>query len=193
MRVVAGEAKGRRLKPVPGQGTRPIMDRVKVALFDTLGERVVDSLFLDLFAGTGSVGIEALSRGAARAWFIDDNPRAISTIKENLASTGLADRAEVRRTDAFRFLRHAEGLRFDIVYVAPPQYQGIVPRVLALLDSLEVVSEGGLVITQIDPREYAEIPLRGLRAIDQRKYGSTLLVFYQRDAADEQPHRKGTS
>jgi len=180
MRVVAGVAKGRRLKPVPGEGTRPIMDRVKVALFDTLGECVTNSLFLDLFAGTGSVGIEALSRGARQAWFIDSNPRAIATIKENLAATGLTQRAEVRRSDAFRFLRQFRGHRFDVVYVAPPQYQGLVPRVLLLLDELDLVADSGLVICQLDPREYVDVPLEHFEIVDRRKYGSTLLVFYQR-------------
>src|SRR5215472_15237742 len=105
IRVVAGEAKGRRLKTPKTTGTRPIIDRVKTALFDILSVRVEDARFLDLFAGTGSVGIEALSRGAASATFIEMNYSALKLVRENLHITGLADRAETLHTDAFKFLQ----------------------------------------------------------------------------------------
>jgi 16S rRNA (guanine966-N2)-methyltransferase len=101
IRVISGVAKGRKLKMVPGDSTRPIMDRVKEALFNILGTGVVGCTFLDLFAGTGSVGIEALSRGADRVLLIDKDRMAIRTIRENLALTGLANRAETLRADAF--------------------------------------------------------------------------------------------
>ncbi|MER3469301.1 MAG: 16S rRNA (guanine(966)-N(2))-methyltransferase RsmD, partial [Thermoflexus sp.] len=99
MRVISGSAKGRRLKSLPGAGTRPIADRVKTALFDILGASVVGARVLDLFAGTGSVGIEALSRGAAEAVFVEKDPRAVRVLRENLQRTGLADRARVVRGD----------------------------------------------------------------------------------------------
>src|SRR5579864_9542291 len=103
IRVVAGEAKGRRLKTPKTAGTRPIIDRVKTALFDILSVRVEDTRFLDLFAGTGSVGIEALSRGAASATFIEMSVPVLKVIRENLQITGLADRAETLHADAFKF------------------------------------------------------------------------------------------
>src|SRR5512143_1674201 len=101
LRVISGSAKGRRLKSVPGDTTRPITDRVKEALFNIIGGDVIDSRWWDLFAGTGAVGIEALSRGAAFARFTDLNRLPIDTIKSNLATAALADRADVRRADAF--------------------------------------------------------------------------------------------
>ena len=101
MRVVAGSARGKKLFVVPGQGTRPILDRVKTSLFDILRPRIPGMNMLDLFAGSGSVGIEALSQGAAHCTFIDLGHKAIATIKRNLASTGFSDRAEVRQADAF--------------------------------------------------------------------------------------------
>src|SRR5947209_8663704 len=121
MRVVTGEAKGRKLKGPKTPGTRPIIDRVKTALFDILSTRVEDARFLDLFAGVGSVGIEALSRGAAHATFIEMNYSVLKLIRENLRITGLGDRAETLHADAFKFL---QGVRspYDIIYVAPPQY-----------------------------------------------------------------------
>ena len=183
MRVVAGIAKGRQLKGPKGPGTRPIMDRAKTALFDILAPRIRDVRFLDLFAGTGGIGIEALSRGAASATFIELNPEAVKLVRENLAITRLAAHAEVIRADAFAFLSSARtsSRRYDIVYVAPPQYQGMAARAVAQLDIAPLTEPGGLVIAQIHPRERGELDaliLRRLQLYDERRYGSTLLVFY---------------
>jgi 16S rRNA (guanine(966)-N(2))-methyltransferase RsmD len=160
------------------------MDRVKTALFDILAYRVRDTRFLDLFGGTGSIGIEALSRGAAQATFVELDGLAIRCIRENLVITGLADRSEVLRTDAFAFLRQARisARCYDIVYLAPPQYQGLAARALAELDAAPLVPTGGLVIVQIHPRERGDLDglqLQRLQRIDERRYGSTLLVFYE--------------
>jgi len=186
MRVITGTAKGRKLASVPGQSTRPITDRVKEALFNILAQDVADARVLDLFAGTGSVGIEALSRGAREVWFVDREWQAVRTIKANLEATGLAARARVVRQDAFRLLRQVAGREaFDIVYVAPPQYQGLWAKALAALDDADVLAPGALVVAQIHPKEYAELPLARLRLIDRRRYGSTELCFYRVAAPDE--------
>jgi len=189
MRVISGEAKGRKLKSPKTTGTRPIIDRVKTALFDILSVRVEDTRFLDLFAGTGSVGIEALSRGAASATFIELNIGVLKLVRENLQITGLADRAETLHTDAFKFLQTPvlaptdSNIRsYDIIYIAPPQYQGLAARALGLLDNSPLVPETGLVIVQIHPKERsvaAEVPLKRLTLTDERRYGSTLLMFYE--------------
>lgn len=183
MRVVAGTAKGRKLKAPKTPGTRPVMDRVKTALFDILARRVRGTRFLDLFAGTGSIGIEALSRGATAATFIELGPEALRCVRDNLAITGFTGQAEVLRTDAFRFLESARaaGRHYDIVYVAPPQYQGLAAKALAQLDAAPLTKPGGQVIVQVDPREGAEVrgvPLHTLHESDERRYGSTLLLFY---------------
>jgi 16S rRNA (guanine966-N2)-methyltransferase len=192
MRVVTGEAKGRKLKAPKTPGTRPIIDRVKTALFDILSVRVEDARFLDLFAGTGSVGIEALSRGAASATFIEMNYNALKLVRENLKITGLQDRAEVLHTDAFKFLQiytaekqslaGSQKREYDIIYVAPPQYQGMAARALQLLDNSQLVPDTGLVIIQIHPKErsvVAAVRLTRLALTDERRYGSTLLMFYE--------------
>lgn len=178
MRVISGKAKGRKLRPVPGETTRPITDRVKESLFNILADEVVDAVFLDLFAGTGSVGIEALSRGAQRVVFVERSRRAIEAIKDNLRTTGLAEQAEVVRDDVFRFLARQPTEEFDLVYVAPPQYQGLWAKALLALDGKGFLTEGGLAIAQIFPKEYQELELKSLSLVDQRKYGSTLLCFY---------------
>jgi 16S rRNA (guanine966-N2)-methyltransferase len=180
MRVISGRAKGRKLKRVPGDTTRPITDRVKENLFNIYGPAVRGSRWLDLFAGTGQVGIEALSRGAAEVLFVDNSREAIRTIHENLRHTGLTDGSTVLRQDAFAYLRQAANRRFDVVFVAPPQYKGIWAEVLAELDQQpdrHLASEGQ-VIVQIDPKEYHEVPLQQLELFDQRRYGSTMLCFY---------------
>lgn len=179
VRVIAGSAKGRILKSVPGSGTRPITDRVKGALFDILGPSIAGTRVLDLFAGTGSVGIEALSRGAVHVAFVERERRAIRTIKENLDITGLAERARVVQEDVFRFLARQAGQHFDVVYIAPPQYQGLWARTLQVLDGTSHLAVGGLAIVQIFPKEYAPLDLTRLKLVDQRCYGSTLLCFYQ--------------
>ncbi len=180
MRVISGSARGRRLKSLPGSATRPITDRVKTALFDVLGPRIVGGRVLDLFAGTGSVGIEALSRGAAEAVFVEKDPRAIRALRENLQGTGLADRARVVRADVFAFLRSARAQAFDFIYVAPPQYRGEWRRTLEQLDARpEWIAREGRVVVQIHPREFEALALHHLDLVDRRDYGSTHLLFYR--------------
>ncbi len=186
MRVISGSARGRKLKSPKSDETRPIMDRVKTALFDILAPDINGIRVLDLFAGTGAVGIEALSRGAKAATFIELSPDAWRLVRENLALTHLSDRAEVLRADAFAFLQQAAAAnrRFDLVYVAPPQYEGLAARALSQLDATPLTEPDGLVIVQIDPQERADLdtlPLQRLQKYDERKYGSTLLLFYTHD------------
>ena len=184
MRVIAGSAKGRQLKSPKTAGTRPVMDRVKTALFDILAPSIAGTRFLDLFAGTGSIGIEALSRGAKSATFIELSADVLKIVRENLRITGLERQAETLRSDAFRFLEsaHAAGRIYDMVYIAPPQYHGLAARALAQLDVAPLTDPGGLVIAQIHPRERGDLDaltLRRLRLDDERRYGSTLLLFYE--------------
>jgi 16S rRNA (guanine966-N2)-methyltransferase len=184
MRVIAGEAKGRTLKAVPGQGTRPIADRVKESLFNILRWRVPGCHFLDLFAGTGSVGIEALSQGAERAVFVEKAPKAVRTVHENLRTTGLSRRARVIQEDVFRFLFMANQEvapedRFDVIYVAPPQYQDLWAKTLLALEEHPVLAPDGIIVAQIFPKEYRALPLAKYVLTDQRTYGSTMLCFYE--------------
>jgi 16S rRNA (guanine966-N2)-methyltransferase len=183
MRVIAGIAKGHRLQSVPGDTTRPITDRAKESLFDILGASIVDAHALDLFAGTGAVGIEALSRGAAHVVFVDRSAAALRTVRQNLQHTRLLERATVLRGDAFEFLAGAIGGPFDLIYIAPPQYHGWWCQVLEILDAQPALlnhmsEEGGIAVAQIHPREYQALSLHNLIEYDQRKYGSTQLCFY---------------
>lgn len=180
-RIISGKAKGLRLLPVPGDSTRPVTDRVKEALFNILGADLLDSRFLDLFGGTGSIGIEALSRGARFVQFVELNPTALNVLKENIKRSKLAANSTVHNGDAFRYLKTYAGEPFDYLYIAPPQYKQMWLEALQIVDERpQLLSEDGWVIVQIHPIEYQEQELGALEEFDNRKYGSTRLVFYQR-------------
>ena len=179
-RIISGKARGFRLQPVPGDTTRPVTDRVKEALFNILSGDVQGSTWLDLFAGTGSIGIEALSRGAAFVRFIDINRQAINTIKANLLHTNLAKEAQVIPADAFQVVKQSPDRNFDYIYIAPPQYKNLWERAMTELDTIpDWLAPDGWVIIQIDPLEYLSLPLNHFREFDQRRYGSTLLIFLE--------------
>jgi 16S rRNA (guanine966-N2)-methyltransferase len=179
LRVISGTAKGRRLRSVPGDSTRPVTDRVKEALFDILAGDIQVSTWWDVFGGTGAVGIEALSRGAAFVRFVELKRAAIETIRWNLIQTKLASQAEIRRGDAFVLLAAPPDRQFDYVYIAPPQYKELWSKALLALDGNPGwLEESAWVIAQIHPLEYEELNLKHLKQFDERKYGSTLLLFY---------------
>ncbi len=183
-RIISGSARGTRLHMVPGDNTRPITDTVKEALFNILGrEDVADSIWLDLFGGTGSVGIEALSRGATFTRFIDLDRAAATTILANLEKTHFKEKGEVIQADAFAILKRPADRKFDYIYIAPPQYKNLWEQALHELDENPGwMKEDTWVIAQIDPLEYTPQTLKNLVEFEQRKYGKTLLVFYERPA-----------
>lgn len=177
MRVISGSAKGRTLKS-PGAATRPITDRAKESLFNILGTRVRGANVLDLFAGAGSVGIEALSRAARAATFVELDREALKAIRDNLTLTRLAEHGRIVRMDVFKFLRHEEG-EYDLIYVAPPQYHELWAETLAALDGLHLLSSAGVLVAQIDPKEFHAVELETFELFDSRKYGNTMLCFYR--------------
>ncbi len=187
MRVISGSAKGRKLTSVPGDAVRPITDRAKEALFSILGEEVRGARMLDLFGGTGQVGIEALSRGAEHVTFIERYKPALRAIGHNLQHTRLADRAYVVRGDAFKYLRKQNIGPFDIIFVAPPQYKGMWLEALTIIDARpELLTPNGQVIVQINPIEYEEPRLQNLSLFDTRTYGSVRLDFYALNVEEEE-------
>ena len=177
--VIGGKVKGYNLQSVPGSGTRPIMSKVKAALFNIVSPYVLDSTWLDLFAGTGSVGIEALSRGAAFVRFVENQKAAVKTIQTNLDHTGLAEDAEVWQRNVFSVLDSLADQPFDFIYIAPPQFKDIWSRALITLDQNPTwLKDDSWIIVQIDKVEYETLDLMNLQLFDRRSYGSTELVFF---------------
>jgi 16S rRNA (guanine(966)-N(2))-methyltransferase RsmD len=180
MRITTGSAKGRALKAVPGDTTRPITDRVKQAVFNIVADDVLQSTWLDLFAGTGAVGIEALSRGASHVTFVEQSARAIRTIEANLKTTMLGQNAHVIRQDAFKYIAGFPNTSYSFIYVAPPQYQGMWAEALVAIDQQpNWLTKDGAIVVQIHPHEFHEVELKNFERVDQRKYGSTMLCFYE--------------
>ncbi len=180
MRVVAGRLRGRRLSAPPGRTTRPTADRVREALFSILGD--MNGLrVLDLFAGSGALGIEALSRGAAEAVFVDSSHRAAATVKANLKSLGL--RAAVHQRDAMAFLgRAGEGLPFHVVFVDPP-YDWASRLAAPLAERLPaILTEDARIVTESDKRSPLLIPFPLVR---ERTYGDTRIAVHRMDPPDE--------
>ena len=179
-RIIAGDLRGSRLKSPQGNITRPITDRVKENLFNIIGADIINARFLDLFAGTGSVGIEAYSRGASFVHFIEKNQVQYNILEQNLELIKERSAYQVSRIDAFKFISSFKGPRFDYIFIAPPQYKGMWKISLELIDSSKSILENdAIVIIQIDPTEYEKIALENLVESDRRRYGSTLLLFFQ--------------
>jgi len=177
--VIGGKAKGFNLKSVPGSGTRPIMSKVKAALFNIASPYMLGSTWLDLFAGTGSVGIEALSRGADFCRFVENQNPAVKTIRTNLSHTELTNEAEVWPKNVFSVLDSLADRHFDFVFIAPPQFNEIWSRALIALDqNPSWLNDDSWIIVQIDKVEYQLLELDNLKEFDRRAYGSTELIFY---------------
>ena len=176
MRIITGRARGARLKTPKGLLTRPTSDRVKESLFSILGGRVAGRRVLDLFAGTGSLGLEALSRGAASAVFVDRATEAV--LRENAEHTRLGETARILRGDVFSALARlaAEGAVFDLVFCDPPYHKGLWERALTALDASPVLSEGALVIVESGEDEKEIPPLSRLSLVREERYGHTTRV-----------------
>lgn len=180
LRVISGQAKGIRLRTVPGDSTRPITDRVKESLFNIIGNEIIGSSILDMFAGTGAVGIEALSRGANFACFLEINNKAISIINSNLETTQLKQKSVVKRIDAFHFIQSNPSQTFDLIYIAPPQYKDLWQKAMfGFDDNPGWLAINGQIIVQIDPKEQKDLNLIHFKIIDNRRYGDTLLLFFE--------------
>lgn len=185
MRVIAGAAKGRRLTGVQHGTVRPTTDRVREALFSTLGPTVAGARVLDLFAGSGAVGIEALSRGAAEAVFVDSDPQAVASIRANLALTGLEGGATVLRMAAERFVERPPGQAgtFDLAYLDPPYALGFPAGLLEALGAGSVLAPGAEVVVECRAMVGSPPAVPGFRVLLARRYGDSSLVFLRAEPA----------
>lgn len=182
MRVISGKAKGKKLKAPPGINTRPITDMIKEALFNILGTDVVNADFLDLFAGSGSVGIEALSRDARRVVFVDNSQEAIRTIKENLRNCNFPHDFEIHKNDVFAAIKHLRKrpLLFDFIYIDPPFTQAdIFNKVVGYLDQAAILKSSGCLIIRTPKRMELQDRFNNLGRFRMNNYGESTLNLYQ--------------
>ena len=179
MRVIAGESKGRRLAGPKTIKIRPALDAVREAIFNILGN-IRDTSVLDLFAGTGSVGIEALSRGAQKAIFIDHLQSAVFLIRKNLALCHFENRAEVHKKGVSKALPllSRRGLRFDLIFVDPPYDQDLVGPTLDQISREKILAHEGWIVVEHSPRESIN-EIEGLCRLQSRQYGQTYITFLQ--------------
>lgn len=180
MRIITGSAKGIQLKAPTGLSTRPTTDRVKESLFGILGYLVEDARVMDVFAGTGNLSLEALSRGAASAIAVDKSANCVRIIRENAAKTRLEDRLTALKGDGLRYLTQyaEEGRTFDLIFADPPYEQGFITKVLAAVEGGEVLADGGVLIAEHTKKEpIDETMLNKLEIRRQERYGETIVSF----------------
>jgi len=182
MRVTGGIGRGKRLRVPAGDKVRPTSDKVKQALFNILADRVPGCLFLDLFAGAGGIGIEALSRGAEKAVFIDDSRKSLKVIRLNIEQSGFEDRAEVIASKAESFIKKAEE-RFDIVFLDPPYSLEIGPLLEQIAGS-QLLKEDSLVVAEHFKKQPSPEKAGSLSLYREALYGDTVLAFYKRQGQE---------
>lgn len=178
MRVTGGAGRGKRLRVPPGDRVRPTSDKVKQALFNILGERVADAAFLDLFAGAGGIGIEALSRGASRVVFVDDDRKSLKVIRLNVDESGLGERAEIVASKAESFIKKAEE-RFAVVFLDPPYSFDIRPLLEQIAGS-DLLEPDAVVVAEHFKKQSSPEQAGTLTRYREAVYGDTMLAFYKR-------------
>ncbi len=182
MRVIGGSARGRRIRAPSGLTTRPTKDRARQTLFDVLGQRCDGLRVLDLFAGSGALGIEALSRGADECVFVEQDRRALDFLRGNLRELGFCDRAKVRKGDALKVDVYSSEGPFDLVLMDPPYFlESLIPLELVALHSSRLLSEEARIVIEHFRREEPLARIGPLTAVDRRRFGETMLTFYSYD------------
>ena len=193
MRIISGERRGRKLVEWEDSTIRPMRDFVRSALFNILSDFVPDAAFLDLFCGTGSVGLEALSRGARSCTFVDQSADACGIVRRNLDLLDFLTRGDVVQSDAIHAVESLGrlGRRYDLVFVGPPYYRGLVPRALEALGESVLLADDPVVAAEIHATESIGEAYGRLALVDRRRYGDNQLWFYR--PADGRSEAEGRS
>jgi 16S rRNA (guanine966-N2)-methyltransferase len=185
MRITGGTGRGTRLRVPAGDRVRPTADKVKQALFNILGERVRGAAFLDLYAGTGGIGIEALSRGASRAVLVDDSRKSLQVIRRNVEQAGCGSAAQIVASKAESYIRKTEE-RFGIVFLDPPYTQETGP-LLELIAGSELLEPGAVVVAEHFKKQLSPESAGRLVLYREARYGDTVLAFYTTGASSQEP------
>lgn len=181
MRIIAGKAKGRKLIPPATLETRPTLDRVKEAMFSTIQGYIMDAVVVDVFAGTGSLGLEAASRGAKEVYLVDKSQTTFPLLKENVNSLKFGDFCFPLNMDSYDALKSlkSKGKRFDIIFIDPPYCKEMIPEAMKLIVDGEMLAEDGIIVTKIDSIEEIYEGYEKIRLTKSKRYGNTTVCFYK--------------
>ena len=187
MRIIAGLAKGRKLMSPEGYATtRPTLDRVKEAMFNILQMKVPDAVVLDAFAGTGSLGLEAVSRGAKHCFLVDQNSETFSILKQNVSSLRFEDKCTCFNKDSYGALTEfaKKEVKFDLIFIDPPYRKNMIPGAVEIIDDNNLLKDNGIIMTKIDTREDIYKGTHAIPLNDSRKYGKTTVCVYRKVGED---------
>ncbi|SHJ55207.1 16S rRNA (guanine(966)-N(2))-methyltransferase RsmD [Clostridium cavendishii DSM 21758] len=181
MRIISGKAKGRKILSPATNETRPTLDRIKESIFNIIQGYIIDSVVIDVFAGTGSLGLEAASRGAKEVYLIDKSPVTYPLLKQNIENLKFEDVCTSVNTDAYSALRSfaSKGVVFDLIFIDPPYMKDLIPEAMEIVDKNKMLHEDGIIVCKIDTSEEIFEGTENIKLVDKRKYGNTTVCFYK--------------
>jgi 16S rRNA (guanine966-N2)-methyltransferase len=181
MRVISGIAKGKKLLSPLTMETRPTLDRVKESIFDIIQMKIYGSKVIDVFAGTGSLGLEAVSRGAVNCFLIDKGKDTYDLLKQNVINLKFEDKCKIFNMDSYKVLEQlGEGHeKFDIIFIDPPYAKDMIPPAVKIIEKYRMLSNDGIIVTKIDSKEEIYEGTTEIKIYNHRKYGNTTICFYR--------------
>lgn len=181
MRIIAGKARGRKLLSPKSLVTRPTLDRVKEAMFSSIQLYLMDSVVFDMFAGTGSLGLEAASRGAKEVYLVDKSDETYPLLKENIENLKFTEFCTSLNMDSYDALNlmAQKGKRFDIIFIDPPYCKEMIPKSIELIKNNNLLEDNGIIVTKIDTIEEKYLGFKDIRLFKSKKYGNTTVCFYK--------------
>lgn len=181
MRIIAGRARGRKLLSPEGMGTRPTLDRIKESIFNIIQNRTMGAVVLDQFSGTGSLGLEAASRGAKECHLIDKGDVTFGYLKKNIENLKFEDVCKCYKGDSYKILEGfgKEGKKFDIIFIDPPYAKDMIPPAVEIITKYSILQPDGIIVTKIDSEEEIYEGNDKFQLTDKRKYGNTTVCFYE--------------
>ncbi|MCH3964027.1 MAG: 16S rRNA (guanine(966)-N(2))-methyltransferase RsmD [Clostridium sp.] len=187
MRIIAGLAKGRKLLSPEGYGvTRPTLDRVKEAMFSIIQNKIRDSIVLDVFAGTGSLGLEAVSRESKFCYLVDKSRETFSFLKQNVENLQFGEKCRCMNMDSYEALKELadKNIKFDIIFIDPPYRKDMIPKAIEIIDESSMLMEDGIIMTKIDSSEEIYNGSKSIVLDQHRKYGKTTVCIYKENRED---------
>lgn len=181
VRIIAGKARGHKLLSPATMETRPTLDRVKEAMFSSIQMRIPGAVVVDVFAGTGSLGLEAASRGAEKVYLVDKSPVTYPLLKKNIENLKFNDFCTSLNMDAYEALKklNKQGVKFDIIFIDPPYCKEMIPEALKIVEENNMLKEDGIIVTKIDSIEEIYEGYNEIKISKSKKYGNTTVCYYK--------------